>query len=357
MSLTRSGNRSVLMAVPAGAFDHDDGRMLRLAGALRANGCAVEVFAASLDPSEPWVAPTLDVEAARWFPSPPIGLVGRPLGPRPRERLCGWELRRWLGARVERAIIIGHPELTHLLHHDPLRRPAVVMLPSRRIQIGRGANSDLTSVIGWLVSDEEQAVAITTAYDRAAIVTGPLVESRALPPVEYRDHGAVVLLPDPGAWTSLDHGVEIAAKLAASELEVRWVAHTPDDAWLVRHDLRHLGHPRNIRLVDAAQPDLLIGAAVLARSGYRPFDSPLVLAARRSGLPVVGFSPETSPGLQTTEPFDVEGLVHSVVSLLTSVSPDKRAIWTTPGYGRDPDEVATHVIAWLSGTRYDTPAL
>lgn len=134
---------------------------------------------------------------------------------------------------------------------------------------------------------------------------------------------AVALVVSHGLWDHVDHGVEIAWRVAATlpDRPIRWLA-VEQDHWLSLHDLRHADLATRVQLVDPAAPDALRGVGILVRTGYSTSAAPTLIAGHDAGLPVVAMRADDLPFEPTTlRPFDVEGLTEEVLRLLETERP------------------------------------
>lgn len=130
--------------------------------------------------------------------------------------------------------------------------------------------------------------------------------------------GTVALLVGPDLWSAVDHGIEVTWQLAREmpDRRLRWLA-GGEDAWLARHDLGHAGLIDVVEIVDPHDDRALDDVAVVVRTGYSSETTPLLSEAHAAGLPVAAFGRADRPSDATElEPFDVEGLVDEVRSLL-----------------------------------------
>jgi len=342
---------SIVVATPTTSTADGGDRVVRLIRSFRTHGCDVEVLALARGPDSAAFEHHAPVTFVQQLPSPTIAVASRAIGARARQSLRGWGLRRWLDARPHAGIVVSDPAAASVLRYDRPDRRVVAMLPSpsRRIEDVTPLDVDsLRSAQGWLVCDDHQALAVTGFFDRPCVLPGQMLIPSEIPVVEEPDQGVIVLLPDPGSWNHADHAVELASRLSHRGREIRWVTHGAEDRWLARHDLDHIGAPATVRLVDAGRRDVLVGVALVVRTGYRRFDSPIVVAARRSGLPVIGFSDDVTPGQVRPDPFDVEAVVTHAQQLRSTAMEGRAQRRPEPGYGALSGDMMEQVLRWLS---------
>ncbi len=134
-------------------------------------------------------------------------------------------------------------------------------------------------------------------------------------PDPERSAHAVALVVAHDLWDNIDHGIEVAWRLATDlpEQPIRWLA-IEQDRWLSLHDLRHASLANRVQLVDPATTDALHGVAVVVRTGYSTSVASTLSAGHDAGLPVVAMRADDLPFVPTTlRPFDVEGLIEEIV--------------------------------------------
>lgn len=343
--------RSIVVATPSTAKADGGDRVLRLIRSFRTHGCQVEVLALAHGSDSAAFERLAPVTFVQQLPSPTIALTSRAVGARARQSIRGWGLRRWLDARPDAGIVVSHPAAVSVLRYDRPDRRVVAMLPSPSLRIEDVAPVDIESLRraqGWLVCDDTQSRAVADRFDRPCIIPGPMLIPSEIPIVEVPDRGVIVLLPDPGSWNHVDHAVELATRLGTAGRDVRWITHGVEDRWLARHDLDHIGAPPTIQLVEADCRDVLVGASSVVRTGYQEIDSPIVVAARRAGLPVIGFGADVIPEQVRPGLFDVEAVATQAEHLRSAAMEGRFELRPEPGYDTLSDDMMEQVLRWLS---------
>lgn len=343
--------RSIVVATPSTSKADGGDRVVRLIRSFRTHGCQVEVLALAHGSDSAAFERLAPVTFVQQLPSPTIALTSRAVGARARQSIRGWGLRRWLDSRPDAGIVVSHPAAVSVLRYDRPDRRVVAMLPSPSLRLAEVAPVDLASLKsaqGWLVCDDRQARAVARCFDRPCLVPGQMLIPSEVPVVEEPDQGVIVLLPDPGSWNHVDHAAELASQLGHRGLDVRWVTHGPEDRWLARHDLDHIGAPPTVRLVEADCCDVLVGASSVVRTGYQEIDSPIVVAARRAGLPVIGFGADVTPGQVRPGLFDVEAVATQAEHLRSAAMEGRFELRPEPGYGTLSGDLMEQVLRWLS---------
>lgn len=345
-----SGCPTFIVAISTTSLSNGGDRVLRLVRALRRRGARLEILTLAAGPDSGPFEAQAPVTIVQNLPTPTISALSSVAGGRARQAARGVGLRRWLRRRHGSALVIGDPAAAPVMRYDRVGRPSVAMLPSRSARSVAEvieSQSDFAGVRGWLTCSDEQKHWVQRTFGHPAIITGPLLDSADLPTTSEGSQGTVVLLPDPGVWFGVDHAAEVAVRLSEMSTAVRWAVDGREDEWLARHDIRHLGVRGRIAVMDSTDPAALEGVSLVIRTGYSEIDSPVVVAARRDGVPVLGFSSETSSGVASAAPFDVEGLVEQVASYLIPDSGANSRVPAEPGYGQDPDDVVTTILKWV----------
>lgn len=352
MSPTDVGRLVVVTETTAASGGGD--RLLRLLRWMVEAGADVELLALSDGP-----------EPADYANTVPVTVLGRLQGPvataasllgssRVSQGLRGRALRRWLASRGDASFLIHHPRAASVLRYTDATPRAVAMFPDSQWSLDALAPADretLSTVGGWLVCERSQAVEIERTLHRRAIEVGPLLHPDDLPTVTLAaTDGAVVLVPTPGSWTSINHTIEIAAAVLehARAHPVRWVVEGHEDRWLAEHDLVQAGLVGRVELLSEHDPHVLDAVGALVRTGYGASSSALVLAARLAGVPVLGFGDgDVSPALQPAAAFDVEGLAATIVEAVAPGGRERLGVRPGDGFGPDPTEVVAQLLSWL----------
>lgn len=332
--------------------------LLRLVRWLQRSGVDVEVLALADGPDRERFAATAPTTVLRNLPGAGLELIASMGGTRLTQGLRGWRLRRWLGARRGASFLVHHPRSASVLRYAPGAPRVVAMLPEASWQLDDLREVDTATLgklaSGWLVHTDAQVSEVEHHTGSPAMVVGPLLHAEDLPAVEQDEaKGAVVLVTADDGWSSVDHAVEAAVALAGllPDREVRWVVHSEESRWLAAHDVQHARLGGAVRLVHDTSADVLRDVSVVVRTSYEPSSSPLVVAARLAGVPVVAFNSDASPALPVMAPFDVEALVDLTVELSRRGSARRRDVTPGAGFEPEPARVVDAVLAWLDAPR------
>ena len=355
--LRTDASRRIIVATESTAASGGGDHLLRLLRWMIAAGADVELLALSDGPDP--------AEYGEWLPTTVLGRMQGPVAAaasvsgssRLSQGLRGRQLRRWLRTRKDASFLIHHPRASSVLRFSEGERRAVAMFPDSSwslSDLGPADRATLSTAAGWLVCDPVQSAEIEQALGLRAIEIGPLLHPEDLPPVTRSDEGgAIVLVPVPGSWTSVNHTIEIASALAqlAAGHQIRWIVDSAEDEWLADHDLVQAGLADRVTVVSEGAVGVLDGVGAVVCSGYGTSSSPSVVAARLAGVPVLGFSPDASPALGPVSEFDVEGLVRSTAEILVPGEADRRGVVPGAGFGPDSEEVVDGLLSWLDFPR------
>lgn len=334
-------------------------RLLRLARWMQRLGVEVEVLAlAEGDDAAAFraVAPTTVLRQLLGPAQSAASVVG---GSRVAQGLRGRALRRWVDSRSDAGFVVHHPLAASVLRYSANLLPTVAMFPasSWSSEDLRPADRDtLATAAGWLVCDAAQVADVEAAFGVEAIEQGSLLDIDDLPPIAHAARGAIVLLPTADTWESVNHTVEVALALrdAAPDHEICWIVDGEHDHWLAEHDCRHSGITDAIRVVPGDGDGVPSALAAVVRTGYGPSPSPLVLAARVAGVPVLGFAEaDVSPPLAPVGTFDVEALVAETLAVLGPGGVEAAGIRPFAGIAPRPTDVVAQVLDWLALTSAD----
>jgi len=135
---------------------------------------------------------------------------------------------------------------------------------------------------------------------------------------EAETKGCVALLVGPDLWTTIDHGIEVAWRLAHElpQHPLRWLA-GDGDLWLSRHDLHHAGLTDLVDVVDPGDARALQDVSVMVRTGYSSSSLPMLAAAHSAGVPIAALRHDDLPFASTAlDVFDVDALIEEARRLI-----------------------------------------
>ncbi|MGI8936844.1 MAG: hypothetical protein ACR2JF_01270 [Iamia sp.] len=239
-------------------------------------------------------------------------------------RIKSHRLRRWVSTRADATWVVHHPRAASILRFAPHPPPVLVASAhgarafdeARAVDLESLADADL-----WLATTPAHRDQVANRTGRPALAVGDLTTAAdvATLPRPGATPGPVTLLPPAGTWSAITHTVEVARLLAARcpQVTLSWIARSPEDRWLARHDIARLGLDDRVTLPPPEEWSR-VRPSLVVRTGYAPGESEVAFAAAFAGVPVIGFDLSDLPdhGVEPLPPFAVEGLVDQAAALL-----------------------------------------
>jgi hypothetical protein len=264
-----------------------------------------------------------------------------------------FRVQRWLRAHEGMPWIVADPRAAAILRYAPSGAPRTVVgyMASSTDRVDALAPADralLDHASGWLVATDEQAGEVAAADLGAATVVAALAPPD--PTAMTEAVWPVLLVPTPGAWSEVNHTIEVAQRLVERHpsIPIHWLVRSREDEWLAAFDLDHLG------LADVVQvvwPDEApVGRyRMIVRTGYGDAEQDWCRAAAQGAVPVVGFDVAGPDGTTPlVRPFDLDGLLDEIDRAL----PDEDSIRVRQERYRDAVDAHADAVARL-GTVLD----
>jgi hypothetical protein len=336
----------------------DGERLLRLVRWIQLADVEVELLALADGPDTEAFDEVVPTTVLRRLPGTVLGGVAAMAPARISQGLRGRALRSWMSDRRGVDVLVHRPRAASVLRYAGGASPIVGMLvgPSSTLADLRPEDRrTLSAAAGWLVAEAEQATEVADELGSPTRLIGPMLHPSDLPAVTAAvgADGAVVMVPTPDTWSSVNHTVEVAQALAAAlpDVPLRWTIASDEDEWLARHDVIHAGLADRVDVVAERDRRVLEVVGAVVRTGYGTSPSALVVAARLAGVPVTGFSADASPSLGPSPELDVEHLVHTTMEVLDPTERARRGVVPWADFGPDPQEVVAELLGWFDGAR------
>lgn len=276
-----------------------------------------------------------------------------------RQSLRTRRLNRWMNRRSSATLLIAHPlAATAIAPLAPERRVvAIANGPDwTEIELAPAGTQALAIVTDWICVESPQAPTMDLCSESSCHqlgllqLAGPQAASFATASVAPLGAANPIVLLAPGIdlWNSIDHAIEVAWQLheRLPRVQIRWVSDGSKDRWLAHHDLSHAGLLEVVEQVSANDPAVLSGISALVRTGYDRSHHGMLLAATKAGIPVLGMGLVGLPtAVQAIQPFDIEGVVDQVFSLLaTPMTPHENNGHPLEGFVQDYEERSADLL-------------
>lgn len=230
--------------------------------------------------------------------------------------LKGKRVTRWVGRRSGSTWILAHPVAATFIRHartPPSRQVVAPLLDFDPATIAPEDLEVLRHADAWLLRTDAQAKAAVSLGAnqpiRLDLLDVTTERAEATDPLDW----PVRIVTTPGAWTEINHAIEVAAHLSSRhpKVSVEWLSTSTEDTWLAHHDLRHAMLDDRVRVTSLEDASRLVRLVI--HTGYG--DGPP--GATPEGAPALGFAQAPSgDGRPTIPPFEVGALLQQVDDVL-----------------------------------------